>query len=225
MYTQQWQDALEYANKIIQSGLYTLDTNYSEAFLNTSSKEIIWKLDYRSSNDINVLGYYTFPADSGGIFEYRPANEQINAFEANDKRKSYCINSIDDICFIAKYKDPAEGKFDIPLIRYSEIVFIAAEAQHQLGDRSSASDHINVVRSRAELQNLPVDDITSDTILHELMCEFAYEGHRWLDINRYDKATEIIGKTDNDFLEHQLLWPIPQEALDKNMNLVQNPGY
>jgi hypothetical protein len=221
LYTEQWQEALTYAEDIINSGNYSLCTQYGEAFINNENFEIIWKLDYDINNK-NNLGYYCYPVESGGVFEYAPHNAQISAFEESDTRKDYCISS-NSTDFISKYRNPASGDFDIPVIRYSEVLLIAAESANMMGNQTEALAYLNLVRTRAGIA--PLTSVTPDDILHERQCELAFEGHRWFDINRLDKAAEIIGPLDADFSETNELWPVPQQAINENPNLIQNPGY
>jgi len=225
LYNEQYDSAYQKASDIIQSVKYSLCTDYHKAFTNDENTEIIWKLDYNNSNK-NMLGYNCYPADSGGIFKYTPSKPQLKAFDESDTRKTYCINSIDTTYFISKYRGQSSGDFDIPVIRYSEILLIAAESLLKLGNSLSALGYYNEIRERAGLEPLTASgDLTIDTLLQERMCEFAYEGQRWFDINRCGKADEIISQYDYDFGEKNELWPIPQKAINENPNLYQNPGY
>lgn len=228
LYNEQWDSAYAKAYDIIQSGDYSLCPLYQEAFTKNINPEIIWKLDYNSSYK-NMLGYYGYPADSGGIFEYAPYEGLINAFELTDLRKLYSITWANSSPgFISKYRNPSTGDFDIPVIRYSEILLIAAEAALELGDDIASLEYINEVRERAK-RNPYTGDIQQEDIkpiiLNERQCEFAFECQRWFDISRNEMAEEIIGQLDADFNSSKVLWPIPQKALDENPNLYQNPGY
>ena len=67
----------------------------------------------------------------------------------------------------------------------------------------------------------------------ERRLELAFEGHRWFDLKRNGRAIEVINNAkgpDGQNLGYQLntdklIWPVPQSEMDKNSNLVQNPGY
>ena len=71
--------------------------------------------------------------------------------------------------------------------------------------------------------------------LQERKLELAFEGQRWFDLKRTGKALEIISnrKDQNgtvlsyakNITQQRLLWPIPQNQIDNNPNLTQNPGY
>ena len=62
------------------------------------------------------------------------------------------------------------------------------------------------------------------------------EAKRWDDLIRYNKAIEVMNSVDDIDLstgqpvnysvtEKDLLLPIPQNEIDRNPNLTQNPGY
>ena len=65
--------------------------------------------------------------------------------------------------------------------------------------------------------------------------ELALEGQRLFDLIRFGKLMEVMNDIDSrdegrirqarPFVPEHRLMPIPQTALDKNANLVQNPGY
>jgi hypothetical protein len=95
-----------------------------------------------------------------------------------------------------------------------------------------------MVRERAGLNGLTVDQLDIDRILHERRLELAFEGHRYFDLVRTDKAVEkiswalmtIVGYdarifTTEPIEEYQLLLPIPVGEIQKDASLNQNPGY
>jgi hypothetical protein len=139
------------------------------------------------------------------------------------------------------------GFNDILVIRLAEMFMIAAEAEFQLGDLSSAANDINVIRTRAAIPGKENDmlinasDITLDFILDERAREFAGEHLRWFDLKRtrtlvqriekYNKDIRIparLLRKDNGVFENVLLRPVPQTEIDALLNgeeFGQNPGY
>ena len=89
-------------------------------------------------------------------------------------------------------------------------------------------------------QNLPftvvseqlLPDITAtgqallDAIWHERRIELAMEQHRFFDIRRQGRAGELLRALGKSFEDgkHEV-YPIPQEEIDLNPQLTQNPGY
>lgn len=113
---------------------------------------------------------------------------------------------------------------DFPIFRYADILLMKAEAMHRMspGD-AEALALVNQVRTRS-FPAEPFTELTDENLLAERGREMFYEGWRRSDLIRFDKYTdEWFFKPASD--ETDILFPIPQPALDANPNLVQNPGY
>jgi hypothetical protein len=55
---------------------------------------------------------------------------------------------------------------------------------------------------------------------------FTEQGHRWFDLKRTGKATEVLSPIKPGWQNTQVLLPLPQTELLLNNNLQpQNPGY
>ncbi|AQG78786.1 RagB/SusD family nutrient uptake outer membrane protein [Spirosoma montaniterrae] len=83
----------------------------------------------------------------------------------------------------------------IPIIRNEELVLIAAEIAAQQGNVAEATRNINIVRTAAGLPNYAgatTKDALINAILKERLYSLFYEGHRWVDMRRYNKLGEII---------------------------------
>lgn len=113
---------------------------------------------------------------------------------------------------------------NIRLIRYADVLLMAAEAYHKSGDDNAALVELNKVRSRV---NLPAETATGtalfDAIVYERQVELAFEGHRFTDLVRWNLADDVLGTYG--YKEHHATYPIPQAALDVNKNLKPTPGY
>ncbi len=121
---------------------------------------------------------------------------------------------------------------NFPVLRYSDVLLMKAEALNELGNTSQAEAPLNLVRKRAGLANITTGlgkAAFRDAVLHERRVELAFEGQRWFDLIRVENGQygldflHSIGKTNAD--QHHLLLPIPQIERDRNPNLSQNPGY
>ncbi len=119
------------------------------------------------------------------------------------------------------------------ILRYADVLLIAAEASNQNGNTTQALMFLNMVRERARGGNpdlLP--DITETDqatlrrlIIDERSYELSFEGHRYLDLVRTGLASEILGPLGFQVGKHELL-PIPQAEIDiTEGRLTQNPGY
>jgi len=134
---------------------------------------------------------------------------------------------------------------DFPIVRYTEILLIYAEATSQAngGPTPDAYEAANRVRRRA--YGLPPDQSSEeadlppglsasefqDEILLERAKEFVMEGKRWYDLLRTGKTLEVIrasGDKKAAIQEKHLKWPIPSEEIDNNNAMTQadqNPGW
>ena len=82
----------------------------------------------------------------------------------------------------------------VPIIRNEELVLIAAEVATQQGKTADATKYINIVRMAAGLKNyagVTDKDALINAILKERAYSLWYEGHRWVDMRRYGKLSEI----------------------------------
>jgi hypothetical protein len=98
----------------------------------------------------------------------------------------------------------------IPIIRNGELVLLRAEALAQTGDASGAVAAINVVRNAASLEDYDGGTSTGaliDEILRQRRYELYGEGHRWIDVRRYDRlGTLPIDRPEDDVW---VQFPIP----------------
>ena len=120
------------------------------------------------------------------------------------------------------------------ILRYADVLLMAAEALNENGKQSQALTYLNMVRERARQGNNSIlpDIITtdqallSDTIMLERRHELAMEGcHRFWDLVRTGRAAAILGPLGFVTGKHELL-PIPQSEIDISQGtLTQNPNY
>ena len=121
---------------------------------------------------------------------------------------------------VIKYHPARAGKYI--LLRYSESQLNKAEAMLRMGDAAGALETINLMRSTRGTPELSSIDL--DGMLMERGFETYWEGLRRTDQIRFGTFTDTWDeKTVTD--PTKVLFPIPQQAIDSNPNLVQNPGY
>lgn len=122
--------------------------------------------------------------------------------------------------------------FNIRLIRYSDVVLMAAEAANELNDKQSARDFLELIRERARGKNTNIlVKVTTDdqvklraAIRQERRAELAMEFDRFYDLVRWGVAEEILGSLG--YQKKHALLPLPQEEIDKSNNVLkQNPDY
>jgi hypothetical protein len=115
---------------------------------------------------------------------------------------------------------------DFALFRYSDVLLMKAECALRLGDATTALTYTAPVRARAGLANFTSGAFNLDSLLNERGREFVWEGWRRQDMIRFGHFGDPRQfKPTADAGTHLQLFPIPTEALQKNHNLTQNPGY
>jgi hypothetical protein len=194
----------------------------------------------RSLNDYNF--YFDFAK------WITPSRDLIAAFDAagDVKRKNQSIvyYACDWNIYYPKTNYPFMYKTrsaynSVIKIRYADILLLKAEALIQTGDLSGAANIINgQIRQRAGLNPLPSSATSSkeallNAYLNERRLELAFEGERWYDLCRLDKLETMMnnlhdeGRPANKYQYDQNSYklPIPQDVIDQNPNLTQNPGY
>jgi starch-binding outer membrane protein, SusD/RagB family len=114
------------------------------------------------------------------------------------------------------------------IIRYADVLLMAAEAYHFAGNDGRAREELNKVRHRVNLPDVTASGIQLfDAIVKERQLELAFEGFRYLDLIRWGKAPEVLGKYGFKANRNEL-FPIPEEEMLNNTALKltdQNPGY
>ena len=112
------------------------------------------------------------------------------------------------------------------VIRYADVLLLAAEAYARSGDNTNGRKYLNQVRQRVSLQ--PYTGAVNgqaliDAIMRERRMELATEGHRFWDLVRTGKAAELLPNFQTG--KHEYL-PIPQQEIDLAQGaLFQNQGY
>ena len=121
---------------------------------------------------------------------------------------------------------------NIKVLRYADVLLMAAEAANEFGTASSASNYLEMIRSRARGTNagiLPkvtsLDKITLRiAIKQERRIEFAMEGERFYDLVRWGDAPSVLGGLG--YQSKNQYYPIPQTAIDQSGGVLkQNPNY
>lgn len=180
--------------------------------------------------------------------QYRMLDGFFNSFESGDTRRNLILTSYintqgktisllnqDNTRSFKYWPDPNnqnnQNGNDIPEIRYADILLSRAEALNELtGPNIGSIDLINQVRRRAGLGDIsllsyPTKEALRDHILAERGWEFYTEGLRREDLLRMGKFIPGAVARGKKAEPYRKLFPIPQQAMDSNPNLVQNPGY
>lgn len=156
----------------------------------------------------------------GGILFQRYYNKKVYA----DPAKRTALNRLDQA-----------GWINQRLMRYSDVILMAAEAANELGGAANAilaTDYLEMIRARArgtEATLLPKVVFVSqsqmrDAIKKERRVEFGMEDVRFFDLVRWGDAVSVLGPLG--YQHRNRYYPIPQLQIDKSGTvLVQNPDY
>ena len=131
---------------------------------------------------------------------------------------------------------------NLKIMRYAEVLLMAAEANLQAGKNDKALQYINEVRTRA--QETPLTSVTLNDIKTEKRLELCLECIRYQDLVRWGDAKSVMGdqgkeipafttdgiqwnwqNTTYGFQDKNYLLPIPLKELELNPNMQQNPGW
>lgn len=161
-----------------------------------------------------------------------PADDLIDEYEDNDPRKNLSLqlgytdlqsNQFVDYPYTIKFYDPNwryPGQ-NVEIIRYADILLLLAEVT---GDVA----YLNQVRERVGLPRFGENGYPTKygslalAIEHERRIELAFEFHRFFDLVRTGRAVEVFKSKGLYIAENQLVFPIPQHAIDVNPGLTQN---
>ncbi|UOB18451.1 RagB/SusD family nutrient uptake outer membrane protein [Abyssalbus ytuae] len=151
------------------------------------------------------------------------------------------------------WKD-AQGSTNIPYLRLAEIYLDYAEALNEYDPGNpDILKYLNLIRERAGIaeygEDLPVpsgQEEMREAIWKERRVELAFESVRYFDVRRWKIAEEVLAgpfhsmdinaKEEENFYnkivfeqrifsKNHYLWPIPQDELNSNPELIQNTGW
>ncbi|MGM0580318.1 MAG: RagB/SusD family nutrient uptake outer membrane protein [Bacteroidota bacterium] len=269
LYQQEYDSAALFAEEVINSQQYALESNFESAFREETEfgMESVFEIGgigveggVAAGNNDYTSGQGVRGTPNRGIGANRPSMDLIESFEDGDPRMDATVifvgEVLDGIEIIGDSQTPDttdtgqietyNQKIWVPgttpfsnrahnrrLIRYAEVLLIAAEALNRNGNTTQALIYLNEVRKRARqgdesiLPNITETnpDLLEDLILRERRHELAMEGHRFWDVVRTGNAEAIFGPYGFQPNKHELL-PIPQSELDITNGLLdQNPNW
>lgn len=131
---------------------------------------------------------------------------------------------------------------NLHVMRYAEVLLLAAEAHVMNGKKEPALTYINQIRTRAQLT--PLTNVTIEDVKKEKRLELCMECVRFQDLVRWGDAESVLGSQGKEVMKftvegtsvsntnstygfqakHNLL-PIPRKEMELNPNMVQNPGW
>lgn len=260
-----WSAALASAEEVIDGSEYSLLPSYQSIFTEAgeNASESIFEVQSAAFETGGGGTQYNEAQGVRGVPNLgwgfnRPSDALISAFEIGDPRREATILYEGEILpdgsglieqnpniVNARFNQKAyvgdhpggngNGPGNIRILRYADVILIAAEASNELGMTEQALGYVNQIRARARgnssrfLRDITTTDQQAlrTAIWQERRVEFGMEQIRWFDLVRTGRAASVMQALGKDFVEgkHELL-PIPQGDIDLSLGaLSQNPGY
>ncbi|RKE92023.1 RagB/SusD family nutrient uptake outer membrane protein [Ichthyenterobacterium magnum] len=240
------------ANELLASYPLANFGQYVGMFLDVDNTEVIFKLE-RTVGDGSVvrLFYFNFVGPGDGFLEMsnelynllseNPGDARLLAY-VNNQSTIVGVNDSSNEILINKYPGSADGVQlnDIKLMRASEVQLIKAELQARNNMLTDAASSVQVLRDARGAGSTPTYNTLNEAltdIMKERRKELCFEGHRWLDIKRIGNELgtgvsrlsvdcssfeAVCDVSSNDF---RFTMAIPQDELNGNSIISQNPGY
>jgi hypothetical protein len=244
-----WPTVQSYCDKVIGLG-YSLLPVYDQLWdgAHENSAESIFELNFDSWDTGGNWGTSMFYGTDWKKF-CNPSNDMVRAYQqAGDPVRMASTLSfanvngkwsdtrlpLDSFPFFYKMRK-SDGSQNIIIYRLADVLLLKAEALNEQNDVAGANDLVTEIRARVNLPELTINDQATMrlAIERERRLELAFEGQRWYDLVRTDRAIPVMqavtdGKGVNlgySLTAQKLIWPIPQSEMDQNPNLTQNEGY
>jgi hypothetical protein len=200
-------------NRALAARVYVYKKDWAAA--NTALTESFLELN----GDLNKGAFYIFSTSGGDQLNplFYPLNSSgetrvahpsfIANAESGDNRLSKVV-----LRTSAEFQDGLSSAYDffvyktnadkIAIIRNEELILLYAEVQTQLNQLSNAVTAISRIRTAAGL-GVYSGAVTQVALINEILKQRWYslygEGHRWIDMRRYDRLSQLpIDRTGDD---------------------------
>ena len=220
MLMKDWAKAEAKATELINdSAMYNLKPVYADVF-KSNSTESIWELWFGEKSPNGVFNAFV----SGARAQYSPSAKMAAAFTTStgDVRTAVAMSG-------GKVNKYTSNLARTKLLRLADIILLRAEARAQQNKLTEAAADLDRIRYRAGLA--PTTATTKDDLLlaieKERFLELAFEGHRWFDLVRTGRASEVLAPLKGaKWQPTDVLLPVPQGEISLNPGLLpQNPGF
>ena len=224
-----WTEAKDILSQLI--GKYQLVSPIPQVFDvdNKNNNEIIFAVHF--NKEIEGEGHSYWYNLTNASDDTNQTSSLLNTFPTGDARKDLItyVQVEKNVRLMNKFYDTKSPTFktvgnDQILLRYADVLLMYAEAlneiQYDASEGSLALKYLNAVRQRAGISNLtakqlPTQEKFRKGILVERQREFPYEGQRWFDLVRMGFAKSVMAENGVEIKDYQLLFPIPQQEIEK----------
>lgn len=244
LYMNKWQEAADYATKVINNKKYELAPADAYAAMFSAATapeggEIIFEVygsdknEYWDNSGWAHLPYMTTTDDQGSHGDVCATKDLYDLYSEGDVRKSMFKQHGNDY-FPTKYsgkpKDSDPKYTNVPILRLSEMYLNRAEAiinGASIQGVTAESDLRKIATVRGASQTAAA---TKQGVFDERRRELAFEGHITADYARCNKSMtrkDFDDSKNKDVAFPSYMWalPIPNRERTANPNVAQNPGY
>ncbi|MBT8397543.1 MAG: RagB/SusD family nutrient uptake outer membrane protein, partial [Gemmatimonadetes bacterium] len=147
LYQGEWGTAASKAQQLVNSGDYALVTNLRDAFTadGDPSAEDILRISFTATEWCSQGWWYRYD----GRLEVGATWDIYNLYEPGDLRFDLNFDGTrNDGIQVIKWPTPI-GAEDIHVVRYADVLLMAAEALAEQNTLSAAVDYLNQIRNRA----------------------------------------------------------------------------
>ncbi len=212
LYKEDFQNTIAYADSVINSGQFALETpeSFPDLYANAAThSEPIFIIAFTQKDNRGKFGsiasmYYSDGNSGWGEEFASPSLQDLMAQHREDVRWSM-IDSLKDengnlvkkngipIFWVLKFSfQDGDPNLSSPImLRLAEMYLNKAETYAKMGNDAQAIEMVNIIRSHRGLDNalysvgnLPAGKTVLDIVLDERRIEFAFEGHRVTDLVR-----------------------------------------
>jgi len=241
-----WNKVNQYCDAVIGGG-YSLFGNFSGLFevANKNNAESIWEMQYDGYSGLHGNWMPGVVSGTGYKRFNTPTNDLVKAFDDEGdiirKNSSIAFKNVStenwtdaywskaNYPFINKYR--ADDKSNTYTLRLADIILLKAEALNEISAAGWPQSKVLVdqIRKRVNLGGTPAADQAAMrlAIEKERRLELAFEGHRWYDLMRTNRAIPVMNaqKDGNgvslnyNLTADRILFPISQDEIDRNPNV------
>lgn len=236
LYREDWEAAENEAMRVINSGMYSLNTDLKTIGAANNAEAILQI--FPSSAFINSYEGLRFIPTQAPPFNFALTPNVVNSFEPSDKRLTNWVGSISNATttyyYPFKYRVRSSSTVTeySTVFRLSEQYLIRSEAKARQNKLSDAISDLDVIRARAGLELIAQANpgISQADLLNTILIERDHElftewGLHWFDLKRTVRIDAQVASVKPDWQSTDAIFPIPESELQVNPSMTQNPGY
>lgn len=215
-------------------------SEYAQMFYSGYAKESIFEIAFNmdENSTSSLFGIY----GGTGQAQFEASNIALTKIGTADPRRDVVFNTGSTKRFVQKFFEK-DGSFDrttmndknVIIYRLADICLLKAEALIKRGatnDRQNALTLLNRIKQRAGVGQLGSTDFLAMTseealteVLEERARELCFEGKRWFDLIRNNRAIATMQPINGLSDTRNILWPINLRIIRQNPTIQQNEYY